>query len=49
MTASETNGVVTITNAGTGAVNVPVTVPPGTTVSGSAIPGSPTAASCPTG
>ncbi len=33
--ASETNGVVTITNTGTGAVNVPVTVPTGTTVSGS--------------
>jgi Putative Ig domain len=35
VTASETNGVVTIDNAGTGAANVPVTVPPGTTVSGS--------------
>ena len=35
VTASETNGVVTINNGGTGAVNVPVTVPPGTTVSGS--------------
>jgi Putative Ig domain len=36
VTASETNGVVTIDNTGTGSVNVPVTVPPGTTVSGSA-------------
>ena len=36
VTASETNGVVTIANAGTGTVNVPVTVPPGTTASGSA-------------
>ena len=36
VTASETNGVVTIHNTGTGAVNVPVTVPPGTTVSGAA-------------
>ena len=35
VTASETNGVVTIANTGTGAANVPVTVPPGTTVSGS--------------
>ena len=35
VTASDTNGVVTINNTGTGAVNVPVTVPPGTTVSGS--------------
>ena len=34
VSASETNGVVTITNTGTGAVNVPVTVPPGTTVTG---------------
>ncbi|MGA3221420.1 MAG: putative Ig domain-containing protein, partial [Acidimicrobiales bacterium] len=34
VSASETNGVVTIANTGTGAVNVPVTVPPGTTVSG---------------
>ena len=36
VTASETNGVVTIANAGTASANVPVTVPPGTTVSGSA-------------
>ena len=36
VTASETNGVVTVTNTGAGAVNVPVTMPPGTTVSGSA-------------
>ena len=36
VTASETNGVVTIANTGTGTVNVPVTVPPGTTASGSA-------------
>ena len=35
VTASENNGVVTIANTGTGAANVPVTVPPGTTVSGS--------------
>ena len=35
VSASETNGVVTIANTGTGAVNVPVTVPPGTTISGS--------------
>ncbi len=35
VTASETNGVVTIANTGTGTANVPVTVPPGTTVSGS--------------
>ncbi len=34
--ATEENGVVTVTNTGTGAVNVPVTVPPGTTVGGSA-------------
>ncbi len=34
--ATETNGVVTVTNSGTGAVNVPVTVPPGTTVGGAA-------------
>lgn len=33
MTASETSGVVTIANTGTGTVSVPVTVPPGTTVS----------------
>jgi hypothetical protein len=36
VTASEQNGVVTIKNTGTGAVSVPVTVPPGTTVAGSA-------------
>ncbi len=36
VTASEQNGVVTIKNTGTGAVSVPVTVPPGTTVGGSA-------------
>ena len=36
VTASEQNGVVTIKNTGTGAVGVPVTVPPGTTVGGSA-------------
>jgi hypothetical protein len=36
VTASETSGVVTIDNTGTGSVAVPVTVPPGTTVSGSA-------------
>ena len=34
-TASETNGVVTVTNNGT-AVNVPITVPSGTTVAGAA-------------
>ena len=34
-TASETNGVVTVTNNGS-AVNVPITVPSGTTVSGAA-------------
>ena len=34
-TASEQNGVVTVTNNGS-AVNIPVTVPPGTTVNGSA-------------
>ena len=34
-TASETNGVVTVTNNGT-AVNVPITVPSGTTVTGAA-------------
>ena len=34
-TASETNGVVTVTNTGSG-VNVPVTVPAGTTVNGAA-------------
>jgi hypothetical protein len=34
VSASDTNGVVTIANAGTGAINVPVTVPPGSTVSG---------------
>ncbi len=33
VTASETSGVVTIANTGTGTVSVPVTVPPGTTVS----------------
>jgi hypothetical protein len=36
VTATETNGVVTIANTGTGSVNVPVTVPPGTAVSGTA-------------
>ncbi len=36
VTASETNGVVTVHNTGTGSVNVPITVPPGTTVGGSA-------------
>ncbi len=40
VTASEENGVVTVKNTGTGAVNVPVTVPPGTTVGTSAF-GSP--------
>jgi hypothetical protein len=35
VTASETGGVVTIANTGTSATSVPVTVPPGTTVSGS--------------
>ena len=35
MTASETNGMVTVTNNGT-EVKVPVTVPPGTTVNGAA-------------
>ena len=34
VTASEDNGVVTVRNTGTGALNVPVTVPPGTTLSG---------------
>ena len=38
VTASETNGVVTIPNTGSAAVNVPVTVPPGTTVSGGPSP-----------
>ena len=48
VTASETNGVVAIANTGAGAVNVPVTVPTGTTVS--AAPYSrPTRVSCPTG
>ena len=32
--ATEQNGVVTVTNSGTGAVNVPVTAPAGTTVGG---------------
>ena len=36
VTASEQNGVVTVKNTGTGAVNVPITVPPGTTVAGAA-------------
>ena len=36
VSASETNGVVTITNNGTGAINVPVTVPTGTSISGTA-------------
>ena len=35
MTASETNGVVTVANSGS-AVNIPVTVPSGTTVNGAA-------------
>ena len=35
VSATETNGVVTVTNNGSG-VNVPVTVPPGTTVNGAA-------------
>ena len=35
VTASETNGVVTVANSGT-AANIPVTVPPGTTVNGAA-------------
>jgi len=35
VTASDTNGVVTVTNGGT-AVNVPVTVPTGTTINGAA-------------
>ena len=34
VSASETNGVVTITNNGTGAINVPVTAPIGTSISG---------------
>jgi hypothetical protein len=34
--ATEQNGVVTVTNSGTGAVNVPVTAPTGTTVGGAA-------------
>jgi hypothetical protein len=36
VTASETGGVVTVSNSGTGAVNVPVTMPPGTTTGGAA-------------
>ncbi len=32
---SETGGVITIANAGTGTVSVPVTAPPGTTMRGS--------------
>ena len=36
VTASEQNGVVTVKNTGTGAVSVPITVPPGTTVAGAA-------------
>jgi hypothetical protein len=35
VTATELNGVVTVTNTGTGAINVPITAPVGTTVSGS--------------
>ena len=46
VTGSETIGVVTITNAGTGSATVPVTVPPGTTVSGAGS-ARPTAATCP--
>jgi hypothetical protein len=34
--ATEQNGVVTVTNSGTGSVNVPVTAPAGTTVGGAA-------------
>ena len=34
VTGSEQNGVVTITNSGTSAVEVPITAPPGTTVGG---------------
>jgi hypothetical protein len=40
VTASETNGVVTVSNTGTGSTNVPITVPQGTTVNGAAF-GSP--------
>ena len=36
VSASETNGVVTVTNSGA-AVNVPITVPPGTTVNGARV------------
>ncbi len=36
VTASLTNGVVTVANAGTSTTNVPITVAPGTTVNGSA-------------
>jgi hypothetical protein len=36
VTASETNGAVTVTNAGTTAVSVPITAPTGTTVNGAA-------------
>src|SRR5664280_3252823 len=36
VTASETNGVVTVTNAAASPVSVPITVPPGTTVGGAA-------------
>ncbi|HWC81134.1 MAG TPA: putative Ig domain-containing protein [Pseudonocardiaceae bacterium] len=36
VSASVTNGVVTVTNSGTGSASVPVTVPAGTTVNGSA-------------
>jgi hypothetical protein len=36
VSASETGGVVTVTDSGAVAVNVPVTVPPGTTVNGAA-------------
>ncbi len=32
VTATEQNGVVTVKNTGTGAVNVPITAPPGTTI-----------------
>ena len=46
--ATEQNGVVTVTNSGTGAVNVPVTAPAGTTIGGVAY-GRPTAVSCPPG
>jgi D-hexose-6-phosphate mutarotase len=40
VTASEQNGVVTVSNTGTGSTNVPITTPQGTTVNGAAF-GSP--------